>query len=148
MYTITIEGITNEYADFASAREAADLTATTGSLTVTVIHAATDVVAYATSPRAIANKETGEHFVPWTRIENPKHPAPDFAGFVPAYTRKRIMATCYRALDGSGWRVHDGRNGGYADRANTTETRHLMTEMRLGRMLDGGITLGEVAQAE
>jgi hypothetical protein len=142
MYTITIDETTNTYEDFGSAREAADLTAQSGSLTVEVIHAETDVVAYATSPRAIANKETGEHFVPWTRIENAPHPAPHFPGFVPAYNRKRIMATCYRALDGSGWRVFDGRNGGYADCKNTTESRHLMTEMRLGR------TLGEVAQAE
>ena len=137
MYTITLNGETTNYDDFVSAREAADLAATGLSLTVEVIHAETEVVAYATSPRAILNKETGEHFVPWTRIENAPHPAPHFEGFVPAYNRKRVLATCYRALDGSGWRVHDGRNGEFEDRPNTTATRHLMTQMRLGYFLNG-----------
>jgi len=100
-----------------------------------VVHEETEAVVYVTSPKALRNKETGEHFTPWTRVETPKHVAPEFAGFVPAYTRRRIGATVYRGQEKGSWRVFDGRTGRYQDVANTTESRHLLTAMKNGLML-------------
>jgi hypothetical protein len=135
MYTIEINGQTKSYQRLNDATKFADKTASEGGAEVKVLHAETEAVAYVTSPRAIRNKETGEHFVPWTRVETPKHVAPEFAGFVPAYTRKRIQATVYRGQEKGSWRVFDGRTGKHVDVANTTESRLLLTEMKLGRQL-------------
>jgi hypothetical protein len=95
-------------------------------------------VAYVTSQRAILKRDEGVHFVPWTRLEVPKFSAPEIAGFYPAYTRKRIEAVVYRAVDEDAelpWLVRDGRTGGTQLCANTTESRKLLTAMRNGRML-------------
>ena len=118
------------FEDLTLAREAAQAITAEQHVEVQVIHSELDIVAFITTPVPV-----GEHFSPWERIENPKHPAPAYADFVPAYTRKRIQATCYRGLNKQGWRVHDGRTGNFRDVANTTESRHLMTAMRLGEML-------------
>lgn len=134
-YTITIQGQTKNYARLNDATKFADKQATELGIEVEVVHAETNAVAYVTSPRALLNRETGEHFVPWTRVETPKHVAPDFEGFVPAYTRRRIEATVYRGQEKAQWRVFDGRTGNFRDVANTTESRHLLTEMKNGLML-------------
>ena len=98
-------------------------------------HEETDVVAFVTSPRAIRNQETGEHFVPWTRVETPKFAAPNFEGWISAYTRKRIGATVYRKVEGKGWRVHDGRTGNFRDVENTKQACNLTSAMRKGTEL-------------
>lgn len=135
MYTITAGDQTKTYARLQDATKYADKQATELGIEVKVVHQETEAVVYATSQRAIRNKETGEHFVPWTRLENPKHVAPEFEGFVPAYTRRRIEATVYRGQEKGQWRVFDGRTGKFQDVANTTESRHLLTAMKNGLML-------------
>lgn len=98
----------------------------------------THTVVYLTSPRAIAKREEGAHFVPWTRLETPAFDAPEIEGFYPAYTRKRIQAVVYRAYDAEAeqpWLVRDGRTGGTRLCANTTESRHLLTAMKEGLAL-------------
>lgn len=100
-----------------------------------ITHDETKVVAYVTSARAIAKRDQGQHFVPWTRLETPKFSAPEVSGFYPAYTRKRIEAVVYRAYDADAelpWLVRDGRTGGIRLCANTTESRKLLTAMRQG----------------
>jgi hypothetical protein len=115
MYKLTTGGADNREVlaegleDFTTAREAAETEATQRTCEVTVIHQETDAIAFVTSPRAILKQETGEFFVPWTRVETPKFAAPDFPGYISAYTRKRIGAAVYRKLDDKGWRVWDGR---------------------------------------
>ncbi len=131
--------ITRLHLDTAT-RKANELAAQTPGTEFKVIHVETDAVVYATSARAIANREHGQHFVPWTRLENPRFVAPDFEGYVPAYTRKRILATVYRKNDyergavGS-WRVFDGRTGRFQDVRSTKEACALTGAMRLGKHL-------------
>jgi hypothetical protein len=105
-----------------------------------VTHDETDAVVYATSHRAHLVLQNGEHFSPWTRIENPTFVAPDFVGFIPAYIRKRIEATVYRANEPergglTNWRVFDGRTGHFRDVANTKAACALTSAMRAGLML-------------
>jgi hypothetical protein len=118
--------------DFGTAREAAEQEATQRTAEITVIQQETGAVAFVTSPKAIAKQETGEYFTPWTRVETPKFIAPDFPGYVAAYTRKRISATVYRKVDDKGWRVHDGRTGNFRDVENTKKACALTSEMRQG----------------
>lgn len=140
MYSIyaagTSELLAEGFEEFGKARETAEHEAQERSIEVIVKHDETGVVAYATSPKAMQVAENpGDYFTPWTRIENPKFEAPVFEGFIPAYTRKRIQATVYRKVDDKGWRVHDGRNGNYADVGNTKEACALTSAMRQGKML-------------
>lgn len=135
MYAITINDNTKTYARLNDATKYADKQAADLNTEVKVTHQETEAVVYATSPRALLNRETGEHFVPWTRVETPKHVAPEFEGFIPAYTRRRIEATVYRGQEKGSWRVFDGRTGKFRDVANTTESRHLLTSMKNGLML-------------
>lgn len=117
------------YEEFTEAREFAQAITAEQAIELQVVHE-TGVVAFVTTPVPV-----GEYFKPWERIENPKFPAPAFAGWVPAYTRKRIQATAYRSVDKQGWLIHDGRTGGTRVVPNTTEGRFLFTAMRLGEML-------------
>jgi hypothetical protein len=103
-----------------------------------VVHSETGTVAYLSSARAIAKRDLGVWFVPWTRLETPKFSAPEIAGFYPAYTRKRIEAVVYRAYDDEAelpWMVRDGRTGGTRLCKNTTESRKLLTAMKNGLTL-------------
>lgn len=139
--TITTEAGTKvkEYTRLHDAKAYADKQAKDRSLEVEVLNTETSTVAYLTSPRAIAKRDEGTHFVPFTRLETPSFAAPEIEGFYPAYTRKRIQATVYRAHDAEAeakWLVHDGRNGGRRLCANTTESRKLMTAMRQGLLLE------------
>jgi hypothetical protein len=135
MFEITVADQTKTYARLSDATKYADKQAADLGVEVKVTHQETEAVVYATSPRALLNRETGAHFVPWTRVENPKHVAPEFEGFIPAYTRRRIEATVYRGQEKGSWRVFDGRTGKYQDVANTTASRHLLTAMKNGLML-------------
>lgn len=122
-----------EFEALADARAVAELITADQAAEVQVVFLTAEdeeVVAYVTTP-----VPAGQYFAPWERIENPKHAAPCYAGWIPAYTRKRIQATCYRSLTHEGWRVHDGRTGNFRDVGNTTESRLLMKAMRLGEFL-------------
>jgi hypothetical protein len=134
-YTIEIDGQSKSYARLNDATKFADKKALESGIEVKVLHTETEAVAYATSPRAITNREDGTHFVPWTRVETPKHLAPEIEGFIPAYTRKRIQATVYRGQERGQWIVFDGRTGQRRLVANTTESRLLLTEMKNGLQL-------------
>lgn len=135
MFEITTGDKTKNYARLNDATKYADKVASEQGIEVEVLHTETGAVAYATSPRAILKREEGVHFVPFTRVETPKHHAPDFPGFIPAYTRKRIGATVYRGQEKRSWLVFDGRTGGHVVVANTTESRHLLTDMKNGLQL-------------
>jgi len=105
-----------------------------------VVDSDTNSVAYLTSQKAIAKRDEGVWFTPFTRLETPKFTAPDISGFYPAYTRRRIEAVVYRAYDTDaeqGWLVWDGREGAKGTKlcSNTTESRKLLTAMRHGLML-------------
>ena len=126
------ETITEGIEEFGFAREAAETEAVQRTAEILVVHAETGAVSYVTSVKAQQVAETGEYFTPWTRLENPKFTAPVFAGFVPAYTRKRITATVYRNVQEKGWRVHDGRTGNFRDVPNTKAACQLTSEMRKG----------------
>jgi hypothetical protein len=133
MYAISTDSGNREYARLNDATKRADKLAEEGG-EHKVVHLETEAVVYVTSlaAKAAAN---GAHFNPWTRVETPKHAAPDFPGFVPAYTRKRIQATVYRGVERGAWRVFDGRTGKYQDVANTVEACNLTSSMRKGLML-------------
>ena len=143
MYTITTTAqlpanTRTAYGRLHDATAQADRLAAEFGAEFEVTHSETETVAYLTSPRAIAKRDEGKHFVPWTRLETPKFTAPDIEGFYPAYTRKRIEAVVYRAYDNEAempWLVRDGRTGGTRLCANTTESRHLLTAMKQGLML-------------
>lgn len=135
MFNVLINDKVQRFDALNDATKEAERAAGLENIEVKVTHAETDVVVFVTSPRAIRKQQHGEAFVPWTRVETPKHQAPEFADFVPAYTRKRIQATVYRGQTKGSWRVFDGRTGRYRDVANTTESRHLLTDMRHGLML-------------
>jgi hypothetical protein len=123
------------YTRLPDATKLADKLASEQGAEIKVIHQETEAVVYVTSPKAQAKAATGEYFTPWTRVETPKHVAPEFEGFVPAYTRRRIEATVYRGQEKGSWRVFDGRTGKFKDVANTTESRLLLTAMKNGLML-------------
>ena len=129
-YTIQLpEGQVKEYQQLRAATEFADNKAVEFGAELEVVHTETETVAYVATP------VRGRLFHPFERVETPKFSALHIEGYRPAYTRKRIEAVVYRALDNSHWLVRDGRTGGRVQCANTTETRHLLTEMRLGRQL-------------
>lgn len=126
------------YTRLGDARKYAEKVAVRDQLEVEVVDMETGVVALVTSAAEIAKRTVGAHFHPWTRLETPKHPAPHFEGWYPAYTRKRIQATVYRSYDEANelpWRVFDGRTGGHLDVASTKAACALTREMRLGRTL-------------
>lgn len=130
MYAFEHEGTVTSFDELGPARhEAENLTQELG-IEIQVTHQETGAVAYVTTP-----VPQGQYFAPWQRIENPKFAAPYFAGFVPAYSRKRIEATVYRALDHSGWRIHDGRTNNFQDVANTKAACALTSSMRQGVLL-------------
>ena len=137
MYTINDAPVQTD--DLSEAIKVAEGIAKETGEEIKLVHVATEAVVFATSPRAIRHDETGEHFQPWTRLETPKHVAPDFFGYVPAYTRKRIQATVYRKNDrergGLNWRVFDGRTGNFRDVHDTKEACQLTTDMRQGLIL-------------
>jgi hypothetical protein len=138
MYEITAAGQTISYVTLANAKKAARKIARDAQVEVEVTDTEINSVAYVTSPRAIRKEETGEWFVPWTRLENPRFSAPTIEGYYPAYTRARITATVYRAYDEAAdlkWLVHDGRTGGRRLVRTTKEARLLTTEMRHGLTL-------------
>lgn len=135
-YTVKLtDGQTKAYQQLTAATQFADRFALENTVEVEIVHDETDTVAYVTSARAIAKRDEGVNFVPWTRLETPKFSAPDIAGYYPAYTRKRIEAVVYRAYDQEAempWLVRDGRTGGTRLCANTTESRQLLTAMKNG----------------
>lgn len=53
----------------------------------------------------------GRYFFPFERVENAAFAVPAIEGYRLAYTRRRIQATVWRALDESHWLVRDGRSG-------------------------------------
>lgn len=130
MYDITTpDQKTKNYARLADATKFADKFSLENGVEIDVIHAETGAVAYVATP------VRDRLFHPWERVETPKHIAPHFEGFRPAYTRRRIEATVYRNLNERSWRVYDGRTQKYKDVANTTESRHLLTAMKNGLLL-------------
>lgn len=133
MYAITTpQGDTIEEQDFSTAREAAQRVAKELTVELEVIHVPTGAVAF------VATYVEGRQFHPWERVETPAHQAPHFAGWRPAYQRKRIQATVYRSYDEDNelpWRVLDGRTGNHRDVANTKAACQLTKDMR------GGLTL-------
>jgi hypothetical protein len=143
-YSITIaDRQPKTYQKLDAATAYADAAAVDLGIEVEVIHQETGVVTYVTSLRAIRKRDEGEWFVPWTRLETPKFSAPHFDTHYPAYTRKRIPAVVYRVHDleaakAAGlkpWLVWDGRTGNSVTVDNTTQSRHLLTEMKQGRHL-------------
>lgn len=129
-YTITLpEGQTKTYQQLRAATEFANAKAVELSVELEVVETESETVAHVATP------VQGRQFHPFERVETPKFSALHIEGYRPAYTRKRIEAVVYRSLDNSHWLVRDGRTGGRAQCANTTETRHLLTEMRNGRQL-------------
>lgn len=137
-YTITLaDAQPKGYEKLHAATAFADKQATLLELEIEVVHAATGVVAYVTSQRAIANREDGVHFVPWTRVETPKHAAPHFEGWHAAYTRRKIEATVYRSNEKVDlpWRVFDGRTGAHQDVATTKAACALTKAMGQGKQL-------------
>lgn len=139
--TATVQLPNNEKVEYKRLQDAAakaDVLALAHAAEFAVTEGESKTVAYLTSPRAIAKRDEGTHFVPWSRLETPKFSAPEIAGFYPAYTRKRIEAVVYRAYDADAelpWLVRDGRTGNTQLCANTTESRKLLTAMRQGKQL-------------
>ena len=132
-YTIALpDAQPKSYQQLTKATEFANTKAQELGIELEVVHTETSAVAFVATP------VVGRLFHPWERVETPKHHAPHFEGWRPAYTRKRIEATVYRSYDEENekpWRVYDGRTKNYLDVANTTESRHLLTEMKNGRLL-------------
>jgi hypothetical protein len=95
-----------------------------------------DVVATADSVVAyVATPVRDRIFYPFERVETPKFRAPQLDGYRTAYTRKRIEATVYRALDHTDWLVHDGRTGNTKTVRTTRQACILTREMRQGKRL-------------
>lgn len=130
MFAINFAGQATEYVNISEATKAADLLALEGA-EVKVTHLETEAVVYVTNRRAVQ----GGYFQPWERVETPKFQAPDIAGWVPAYTRKRIQATVYRATEGRAWMIHDGRTGNTTTAPNTKAACEITKAMRHGLML-------------
>lgn len=133
MYVIKTNDSEQTFDDLETAREWADEVTQQESMELQVLYRTEDgseIVALVTTPVPV-----DQYFLPWQRVETPKHAAPHFEGFVPAYTRKRIAATVYRGEDHTGWRVFDGRTGNFKDVANTKEACALTCEMRQGLQL-------------
>ena len=132
-YTIALpDAQPKSYKQLSAATEFASKFAQENGVELEVVHAETSAVAFVATP------VVGRLFHPWERVETPKHAAPHFEGWRPAYTRKRIEATVYRSYDEENelpWRVFDGRTKNFRDVANTTESRHLLTAMKNGLML-------------
>lgn len=129
-YLIEYPNGTENYGDFAAAREAAQAFSLANAMELEVVHAATNAVAFVATP-----VPAGRYFNPWERVETPTFPAPHIAGYRPAYTRKRIEATVYRSIDQRKWLIHDGRTGGTVVVGTTKEACQVTKEMRLGRTL-------------
>lgn len=128
------------YQRLDAAKKFADDKALELSVELQVVDAESKAVMYLTSPKAIAKRDLGTHFTPFTRLETPGFTAPEITGFYPAYTRKRIEAVVYRAYDTEaemGWLVYDGREGAKGTKLceNTTVSRKLLTAMKNGKML-------------
>ena len=131
-YVITLPGgKTKSYTRLHDATAKANKVAETDhvELDVVLVSDETESIVYVATP------VKGRRFNPFERVETPKHVAPYFEGFRPAYSRKRIQATVYRALDHSGWRVYDGRTGNFLDVKTSKEACTLTREMGQGRVL-------------
>lgn len=132
-YTITLPNVDEPktYARVDAATKFADKFALENTVELKVIHAPTGAVIHVAT-----YVPAGVHFHPWQRVETPKHEAPDFENYTPAYTRKRIGATVYRPNEkGLGWLVYDGRSGNSEIVANTKEACKLTVEMGKGKVL-------------
>src|SRR4051812_15358111 len=105
MFTITLPGQEpKSYPTLAKAKAFALRKAVTSGIELEIVNSETRTVAFMCTP------VQGRIFHPWERVETPAFAAPHFEGFYPAYTRKRIMATVYRAYDAEAempWLVHD-----------------------------------------
>lgn len=115
------------YATLAKAKAFAVRKAVTSGVEIEIVNSETGTVAFMCTP------VQGRIFHPWERVETPAFAAPHFEGFYPAYTRKRIMATVYRAYDAEAelkWLVHDGRTGGKELVANTKAACALTKAMK------------------
>lgn len=131
MYAITTAaGQATEFSILNDATKAANDLAADGH-EVTVVSVATQAVVYVANARSVQ----GGAFNPWERVETPKFSAPNITGWVPAYTRKRICATVYRALEGRAWLIHDGRTGNTIQVPNTKVACETTKAMRFGLML-------------
>lgn len=133
MYTIALpDAQPKAYQQLRAATEFADAKSVELGVELEVVHAETGAVAFVASP------VRGRLFHPWERVETPKHVAPHFEGWRPAYTRKRIEATVYRSYDEENelpWRVYDGRTKNFRDVATTKAACELTKAMRHGLLL-------------
>jgi len=134
MFTITLNDNTASYTRLNDATRRANTLAARDGVEVKVVHAETSSVVFITSPARQRVEAEGGEYNPWTRVEQPKHAAPDFDGYVPAYSRKKIAATVYRKNDfergGDNWRVFDGRTGKFRDVRDTKAACKLTTAMK------------------
>lgn len=129
-YVITLpDGSEKTYERLNAATERAQKVAIAEGVELEVVHQESGALAFLATP------VQGRRFYPFERVETPKFAAPHIAGYRLAYTRRRIEAGVYRALDHSHWLVYDGRTKGTRKVANTTEARLLLTEMKNGKTL-------------
>jgi hypothetical protein len=130
MYFIQIadEATARSYKNLGLAKSAANKMASSKQVELDVVDADGNVA-------FIATYVAGRYFFPFERVENATFTTPHIEGFRVAYTRRRIQATVYRALDEKSWLVRDGRTGGTLVVPTTKAACHLTTEMRLGRTL-------------
>jgi hypothetical protein len=88
----------------------------------------------------VGNPVTDRYFHPFERLETPPSSleAPAFPGFVPAYHRKRVLATVYRGQDEAGlkgtWRIYDGRSKNFVDVANTKDANEVTKGMKTAQL--------------
>lgn len=127
-FSVTLPGqASKSYATLAKAKAFAVRKAVTSGIELEIVNTETNAVAFMCTP------VQGRIFHPWERVETPAFAAPHFEGFFPAYTRKRIMATVYRAYDADAelkWLVHDGRTGNTQLVANTKQACALTKAMK------------------
>jgi hypothetical protein len=126
-FKISIEGDADRmFEQLGRAKTSANRLAVSRQIEVEVVNLDDLTVAH------LATYVEGRIFHPYERIELPKFSAPSLEGFRPAYTRKRIQATVYRALDHSGWLIHDGRTDGMAVVRTTKQACAVTNGMRAG----------------
>ena len=129
-YVLTLPGgQIKQYTRLHDATARADKVAETEMVELDVVSDEEGTVVYVATP------VRGTRFRPWGRVETPRDGAPYFEGFRPAYSRRRIKTTVYRALDKSGWRVYDGRTGKFRDVKGTKEASMLTARMGKGELL-------------
>ena len=115
------------FATITDAAEYADKLAADERREVKVVHRATDCIAHTATW-----VPAGQHFSPWTRVEDAKFSTPDMSNYVLAYTRSRIQTGVYRHVDAQDWLVVNNMTGDTVRCANTWEARQVTNAMRAG----------------